>query len=242
MFKKQQPSLMYILYYPTFIIAKKINTLLSKGVLFQAEKTLSFSKAPILTHIYNFIIASWAIGLYVLIQSPITSNYIFSLLLTTFIFFTINLWYYFNTIYKTSKFTSFNRIFWQRTFALFWVIEGFLFLIVIYLLLVAPNFTLYFFQHDQYQKILLPYNNEIFKYCGLVTISTSLLYFSLYLTKYNLSLLQPLFLLLILGNTTYITVFELFKSLAAYSTSALLNDSQRVLMSTNNSFLMEVNG
>lgn len=50
----------------------------------------------------------------------------------------IHIFFYFQTIYQYSKYTSTTKFFWIRVFSIFWGLEFYLFIIVIFLFIIAP--------------------------------------------------------------------------------------------------------
>lgn len=114
---------------------------------------------------------------YILINISYFNIYL-SLIVTVYFFF--NLFYYFLNINMYSNYTTALQRFWKRTFMLFWIIEGFLFFIFIYLILISPEETYIFINNNEKFNFYLDYD-----FLKNVIIILTLIYFNYYL-KYNI--------------------------------------------------------
>lgn len=63
------------------------------------------------------------------------------------IYFLINMFFLFFSVYSRSKYSSFVKQSWQRSFILFWIIEFYLFFIFIFVFFVCPDESNYFFNY-----------------------------------------------------------------------------------------------
>ena len=127
---------------------------------------------------------------------------------TNIVYILINLWYYFINIYKFSSYTSSVQRFWKRTFSLFWVIEGFLFLIFLYLWLISPQETSVFLDPYNQNNFYFSIKKEFFNYLvPLISLILSWYLLLFFKKKSNISYL----LLIILLLTSYLFTVEFLK-------------------------------
>jgi len=137
---------------------------------------------------------------------------IYYLLMSTFNSFLIK--------YKYGKFTSAIQRFWKRTGMVFWLIEGFLFLLFFYYFLNSSQEPLYMFDYSSLNVELLIQLKTTFKNLLLLTWA---IYFSFVLI-YNLNFLnyfQNLFtltiILLIIFYSLYIESYQFVYIISLYS-------------------------
>ena len=100
----------------------------------------------------------------------------------------LNLFFYFSNIYRFGTYTSSIQRFWKRTFMLFWIIEGFLFLIFIYLYLIAPQEVRFFVDSVKQGDAYIFCEKSLFRNTIFYLVLCYTFYLVLYWKKYNINI------------------------------------------------------
>lgn len=122
--------------------------------------------------------------------------------------------------YKYGKFTSAIQRFWKRTGIIFWLIEGFLFLLFFYYFLNSSQEPLYMFDYSSLNQELLIQLKATFKNLLLLSLAIYLsfiLIFNLNYLNYFQNLFILLLTLLIIFYSLYIESYQFIYILSLYA-------------------------
>lgn len=137
---------------------------------------------------------------------------VYYLLMSTFNSFLIK--------YKYGKFTSAIQRFWKRTGMVFWLIEGFLFLLFFYYFLNSSQEPLYMFDYSSLNQELLLQLKTTFKNLLLLSLAIYLSFILIlnlnYLTYFQ-NLIILLFILLIVFYSLYIESYQFIYIIGLYA-------------------------
>lgn len=132
----------------------------------------------------------------------------------------IHLFSYFITIYSYSKFTTAIKYYWIRVFNLAWILEFYIFIVFIFMYIIAPNELQIFWDPIKSLRIKFPNILNINPYIITLTLIYTLNIYSIY-KQYNMvSALNVMKFLLVVG-LIYIFVKE-FKSFIYYTHISVL--------------------
>jgi len=122
--------------------------------------------------------------------------------------------------YKYGKFTSAIQRFWKRTGMVFWLIEGFLFLLFFYYFLNSSQEPLYMFDYSSLNQELLIQLKITFKNLLLLSLAIYLsfiLIFNLNYLNYFQNLFILLLILLIIFYSLYIESYQFIYIISLYA-------------------------
>lgn len=122
--------------------------------------------------------------------------------------------------YKYGKFTSAIQRFWKRTGMVFWLIEGFLFLLFFYYFLNSSQEPLYMFDYSNLNQELLIQLKITFKNLLLLSLAIYLsfiLIFNLNYLNYFQNLFILLLILLIIFYSLYIESYQFIYIISLYA-------------------------
>lgn len=143
-------------------------------------------------------------------------NAVSLLFFVNFSYIFLNIWYYFINIYKYSVYTTSNQRFWKRTFMLFWVIEGFLFFIFIYLWLITPQETSFFMDPYVQNNFFFFIRKEFIIYViPLLLAIKSWFFLSFFKRKNSISIYIASVVIVI--SSIYLLLIEFFKLLQIFN-------------------------
>ena len=151
---------------------------------------------------------------YIVVFLP--KNSISLLFFVNFSYIFLNIWYYFVNIYKYSVYTTSNQRFWKRTFMLFWVIEGFLFLIFIYLWLITPQETAFFMDPYIQNNFFFYIKREFIVYIIPLLLSIKSWFFLFFFKRKN-SISIYIASTVIIISSIYLLFIEFFKLLQIFN-------------------------
>jgi hypothetical protein len=251
-------SYLNVIYYisidPKYLQSTIVNNLFTYRVIFQKNYRLY---TTLVKGIYNYVIKLVNILLY-------NIKWILTALIISVIYFVISLYYIqidltkqialwylfviayyllmstFNSFlikYKYGKFTSAIQRFWKRTGMVFWLIEGFLFLLFFYYYLNSSQEPLYMFDYSSL-------NQELLIQLKLTYKNLILLSFAIYLSfilMYNLNYLQFSQNLIILLSILMIVFYSLYiESYQFVYIISLFGDKSWIFEDISQSWILEV--
>lgn len=171
-----------------------------KNIINLINFNLKWILVPFIISLFYFIISLFYIQIEIIKQIAIWYIFIilYYLLMSTFNSFLIK--------YKYGKFTSAIQRFWKRTGIVFWLIEGFLFLLFFYYFLNSSQEPLYMFDYSSLNQELLLQLKLTYKNLLLISLSLYLSYLLIYNLNY-LTYYQNLILLTIILLTIFYSLY-----------------------------------
>jgi len=194
-------------------LMNSIKTEIVKYVKFLVYSVKFVLLAGIITVIY-FLISLFYIQIDITKQIAIwyLAFIMYYLLLSTFNSFLIK--------YKYGKYTSAIQRFWKRTGIVFWLIEGFLFLLFFYYFLNSSQEPLYMFDYSSLNQELLIQLNTTYKNLILLSLAIYLSFILLYnlnFLKFKQNIIILLVILLLIFYSLFIETYQFVYILSLYA-------------------------
>jgi hypothetical protein len=205
----------------TKVNSSQVDSLFPKELLFSY---VSFFRAWIISIILSVCVIS---SLYFLRDIPV-NKYLFStgslilftyLLLSGFVFFIKK--------YRYGKYTTAMHRFWRRSFSIFWALEGFLFVVFMYLTVLSNQEPFFMYDNLQFFKTYT-YSWRLFlSENSIILVIVSLLHYVVVrykdITSFKLNLLVATVTLIFLF-LTYIEFYQFFYTISHYNPTTWVFD------------------
>ena len=129
----------------------------------------------IIPGILSFILLTM---LFILRDIPVNKFLFTTLSVGFFVYLLLSGFVFFFKKYKYSKYTTAMHRYWRRTFSIFWLLEGFLFIVFLYLVFFSNNEPYFMYDNIQALKTLLyPWRLFMQESVALILIIATLRYF-----------------------------------------------------------------